>query len=176
MHKSLRQPVLRPTDVVVALQLTLSPRLLLREVAESTLVSIAEVHGAIRRLETAALVAPGERRAPPDVLLPFLRYGAPHAFPPIVGPETVGVRTAYLVEPAPTEVGEGRAEYVWPSPDGSWRGPSLVPLHPRAAGIAEHNPSLARLLALVDVLRVGSTQDRHAAEEELRRLTEAASS
>lgn len=183
MYQPLHQPVLRPADVVVALQLALTPKVLLRELATSTLVSIAEAHGAVRRLEAGALLAPGERLAPPDVLLPFLRYGVPHAFPPVLGPVTIGVRTAYLTDAAPTDVNEVRTdvnevrtEYVWPTPAGSWRGTSLVPLHRRAVALAERNPSLARLLALVDVLRIGSTRARQAADAELRRLLQAATS
>jgi hypothetical protein len=115
----------------------------------------------------ASLLSPGSRRPVADLLLRFLVFGVPHAFPPVIGPATVGVATA---QSAPVFEGmvAGDVGFVWPDAGGMAKGLALTPLFPRAAELAAHNRALYELLAIADALRVGQTREKKAAEELLR--------
>lgn len=115
----------------------------------------------------ASLLSPSSRRPVADLLLRFLVFGVPHAFPPVIGPATVGVATAQSA-PVFDGVVAGDVGLVWPAADGTARGLALTPLFPRAVELPRHNPELYALLAIVDALRVGQTRERKAAEELLR--------
>jgi hypothetical protein len=159
-----KQPTLRPSDVVVALQLTLFSSAQFKQLAESTGISAGECHNAVRRLRLSRLVMPDERRSSSDTLQQFLVHGLTFAFPAIIGHETLGVATAHS-SPAFRGIIESPDHYVWPDADGQVRGQSLVPLFPGAAALTSRNPPLYELLAIVDALRVGTTRVRKVAAE-----------
>lgn len=112
----------------------------------------------------ASLLSPGSRRPVAELLVRFLVFGVPHAFPPVIGPATVGVATA---QSAPVFEGmvAGEAGFVWPDADGTARGLALTPLFPRAAELPGHSPALYELLTIVDALRVGQSREKKVAEE-----------
>src|SRR6188472_803888 len=113
-----RQPVLRPHDVAVALELALSPRAGYERLAAAVGVSVSQAYTAVRRLTLAKLVAPDERRVIVPMLLDFLASGVPHAFPAALGPETRGVPTAHSAQPLAAELSSNDI-VVWPSADGT---------------------------------------------------------
>ena len=164
-----RQKNLHPGDVVVALQLALTPGVALSDLADLAKRSIGEVHNALARLRTSGLVDPEARRIEREPLIQFIRWGVPYAFPPMTGGTTVGIATAVILNGP--EAGEpAQSEFVWPTSAGTSRGESLVPLHPRVPELAEQNPRLRSLLALVDLIRIGGTRERAAAVAELERV------
>jgi hypothetical protein len=112
----------------------------------------------------ASLLSPGSRRPVAELLVRFLVFGVPHAFPPVIGPATVGVATA---QSAPVFEGmvAGEAGFVWPDSDGTARGLALTPLFPRAAELPDPSPALYELLTIVDALRVGQSREKKVAEE-----------
>ncbi len=102
-----------------------------------------------------------------ELLHRFLLSGVPHAFPPVVGAQIVGVATACaapvfhgLIEPA--------ERFVWASATGADKGLSLTPLFPRSTDLPRRNPALYDLLAIVDTLRVGQVRERRLAADLLR--------
>ena len=168
-----KQLILRPSDIVVALQLALTQSAQFKSVAEATLISSGECHNAVRRLRLSALLLPEERRPSTDALHEFLIHGAPYAFPPIIGSTAPGIPTAHGSPPF-AEIVESADLHVWADADGTARGQSLVPLYPAAPLLPGRNQALYELLAITDALRVGTTRVRNIAAELLRaRLTEA---
>jgi hypothetical protein len=159
-----KQPTLRPSDVVVALQLTISPSAQFQQLAESTGISAGECHNAVRRLRLSGLVLPEERSASSDAMHQFVVQGLPFAFPSIVGPGIMGVVTAHS-SPAFRGIIESPDHFVWADADGPVRGQSLIPLFPGAPALASRNPPLYELLTIVDALRVGTTRVRKVAAE-----------
>lgn len=167
-----KQIALRPSDIVVALQLALTPRAQFKTISDSTGISTGECHNAVRRLRASALLFDDDRRPSTEALLEFLVHGAPYAFPPIIGPAAPGVPTAHG-SPAFSGIVESPDGHVWPDPDGTARGQSLAPLYAAAPRLPALNPKLYELLSLVDALRVGTTRVRNVAADLLRaRLTE----
>ncbi len=159
-----KQPTLRPSDIVVALQLTIDSLAHFKELAESTGISAGECHNAVRRLRLSQLVLSDERRSSIAALHQFLVQGAPFAFPAVVGAGTVGVATAHS-SPAFSGIIESPDHLVWPDPDGLVRGQSLIPLFPGAPALPTRNQPLYELLTIVDALRVGTTRVRKVAAD-----------
>jgi len=160
----MRQKTLRPGDVVVALQVALTPDTSLTVLAEQSGRSLGEVHNAIVRLRNAGLMDPGRRRVEREPLMQFVRWGVPYAFPPTIGGTTVGVATATLdILTDGTIAAPAAVEFVWASAEGMSRGAALEPLHPRVPDIAGRNDPLCSLLAAVDLVRVGGAREREAA-------------
>jgi hypothetical protein len=165
---------LRPHDVVVALQLALTPGRPFRALAEAVGLSQGEVHNAVRRLAGARLVRPDTRAVHPGALLEFLTGGVPYAFPAALGAEARGVPTAHAAPPLSAEFPDA-APVVWPAVEGTHRGAAVEPLHPAAPATERHNPPLYELLALVDALRVGRARERQRARSLLEERLTAAS-
>lgn len=164
---------LRPHDVVVLLQLVLSPEVSFAELARQTGVSVGEAHNAVKRLEKTPLLSRKGERPAVSRLLDFLLHGVPNVFPGQLGPEARGVPTAHSGSDLREKmVFEG--EVVWPSVHGNIRGESLVPLVGEAPELAEDNPELYRLLTLIDALRVGKVRERELAASMLRERLEGA--
>ncbi len=154
-----QQITLRPSDVVVACQLALTPSAQFTALANATGLSTGECHNAVRRLRLARLIFPDERRPSIELLHRFLIEGAPFAFPAILGPHTIGVPTVHSAPPFRGIV-ESSDGFVWPDVDGTGRGQSIVPLFPGAPYLPLRNASLYDLLAIVDAIRAGSTRVR----------------
>ncbi len=158
---------LRPQDVAVALQLTLTPGAPFRALAEATGLSQGEVHNAVRRLTMARLVRSDTRTPLLGALREFLESGVPYAFAVHPGAETRGVPTAHSAPPLASEFPDAEV-VVWPDAVGTVRGAGVAPLMTSASGTAKNNRELYELLALVDVLRLGRARERQRARRLLR--------
>src|SRR5271170_7933511 len=144
MYIMTKQPTLRPSDLVVACQLAITPGAQFVPLAAATGLSAGECHNAVSRLRLARLLLADERRPPIEILHRFLVEGAPFAFPAILGAPTVGVPTAHSSPPFHAIV-EPSEEFVWPYAEGTTRGYSLVPLFPGAPALPRTNPPLYEL-------------------------------
>lgn len=164
MMKPQKQPTLRPSDIVVACQLAITPDTKYLEIANSTGISAGECHNAVRRLRLARLLLSGERRPAAEVLRLFLVQGVPFAFPPVVGSQTIGTATALSAEVFRDKV-DSPDGFVWPDAAGPARGQSLIPLFPGAPLLPARNKPLYDMLAIVDALRIGTTRVRAIANE-----------
>lgn len=165
---------LRPHDIVVALQLALTPDIPYRTLATAVGLSQGETHNAVKRLTVSRLLRPDRRVPRTEALLDFLTKGVPHAFPAELGPEARGVPTAHAAPPLVSDF-SGSDPVVWPFARGEDRGAAVEPLYEGAPTIAKSNPSLYELLALVDALRIGGARERQLATALLReRLQRAA--
>ncbi|MDZ4863811.1 MAG: hypothetical protein SGJ01_10295 [Gemmatimonadota bacterium] len=160
----MRQVVLRPHDVAVALELALRPEEGFVPLADAVGVSLSEAHGAVKRLTQAGLLSQERRRVVPSALLDFIASGIPRAFPASVGAETRGVPTATSGPSLAMEFPKAQ-RYVWPSSEGHARGQSLTPLYPKATKVGVRRDDLYTLLTLVDAVRVGQARERERARE-----------
>ena len=156
------QPSLRPFDVAVALRLSLVPEDRYEPMAFTMATSTSAVHRAVARLHHAGLCHPGKRTIHVPALLEFLHYGVRYVFPAIQGPERAGLPTAgshpELLPLLPA--GEPPRHFVWPMEGGTSRGESLVPLFNGLCKVAQRDARLHKLLACVDLLRIGSPTQR----------------
>lgn len=158
------QPTLRPFDVAVALRLLLTPEERYEPLSDALVTSTSAVHRSVARLQLAGLCKPGGRTIIHSALKEFLLHGVRFAFPAVHGPERTGVATGWtqasLVTRTP--VGQTARVMVWATETGTVRGGSLVPLFPNVPAVAARDPRLHELLAMVDVLRTGTVDERRA--------------
>lgn len=163
-----RQPVLKPQDFYLLLALTAvrGESLTYPDLAALTGLSMSEVHGALKRVEQARLLAFVDRQ--PRIVTPafkeFLLHGARYAFPAARGSMVGGVPTAYAAAPLNRQIAPSAdPPPVWPHAEGSARGIALIPLYPSAPAAALRNAALYENLALFDALRMGNARERNLA-------------
>jgi hypothetical protein len=165
-----RQAVLKPQDfyLLLALAACRDQGTTYPELAAFTGLSMSEVHGALKRAETARLLFFEAKR--PRILLPafkeFLFHGARYAFPAVRGSMVAGVPTAHAAPPLNAQiVPSADPAPVWPSIEGSVRGIALIPIYPSAPAAALRSPALYENLALFDALRAGNARERALAQD-----------
>jgi len=163
-----RQWVLKPQDIAVALKLVvLGPeRLAYAALGKAMHLSQFEAHAAVQRLIAAKLAVSidGTIRPIAATLRRFLINGAPYAYPPIRGEVVIGTPTAYAVQPLKDKFGPtSDLPPVWPDPNGSVRGQTLLPLYPGLPSAAKEDSQFYELVALLDALRIGQAREREMA-------------
>ena len=164
MRQANKQMVLRPQDLVVVLKVAL---LRGRNFTYATLgadlaLAPSEVHACISRVLLARLVTQNEDAGISPIyaaIREFVVHGARYAFPPISGPNTRGMPTAYGA-PIFRNKFQPTDAPVWPMIEGQARGPALYPLYPTVPIAAAKDPSLYDMLALVDAVRAGGARER----------------
>ena len=173
--------MVKPQDVVVACKLLVAgPEWTYARLSASVALSAAETHASVRRLGEAgvARVPPGggarvRRREALELLL-----AAPKIYCGEVGAGTgAGTPTSLWADPlrGEFEVDPSDEPVVWASPypelvePGQVRGRLLEPLYPTVPRAIRGDRDLWRLLALLDVLRVGEPEHARRAAALLRK-------
>lgn len=160
---------MKPYDVIVALRLAIAseddrarPTSWL---AKSLGLSTSRIHESLRRLHRVRIVDPAGNRVVESQLLEFLEHGIRFVFPADVGAVTRGFPTASSAPPLADVFPDGDAEsrFVWPHASGTVRGSAIAPLHSGVPAIAEDDPAMYRLLALVDAARLDDPRLRREA-------------
>lgn len=161
------QPSLRPFDVAVALRLLLVPEDRYEPLANALATSTSAAHRSVARLQHAGLCEPSSRTVNRSACREFLVHGVRYAFPPVHGPERLGMPTAGSHPELSALFGNGSAmkALVWPMEGGVVRGEALVPLFNGVTKVATRDPRLHHLLACVDVIRVGTSAQRAVAAD-----------
>ena len=138
------------------------------QMAEDLGMSVSEVHAAVRRLQTGELVSSDERRVNRKALYDFIIHGLRHVFPAREQAPSRGISTAWAAPVLQGKVsGSVDSKPVWPHPEGSERGPGVMPLYKSAPAAALKNSQLYDLLALVDAVRLGRARERRIASRDL---------
>jgi len=171
----LKQPVLKPQDLLVALKFAVNEDRILTfiELGHELSMSASEVHAASRRAENSRLLIRefGQIRAARSSLLEFILHGVKYAFPAVVGSISRGMPTATGASPLKEYFSQNDLFiFVWPDPEGTDKGQTLVPLYPSVPTAAREDPRLYKALVLVDALRIGAAREREIATSELKRL------
>lgn len=81
---------LKPADVAIALQLSLTPDVPSRQFAGSVGISHGEAHNAVRRLQAARPLRAGSHVVKTEALLEFLIGGVPYVYAATPGGEVHG--------------------------------------------------------------------------------------
>ena len=86
----------------------------------------------------------------------------------VAGAKVRGVPTAHSAPPLNQEI-ESSDPYVWPYSEGTVRGESIEPLHPKVPEACLKDPVFYEFMALCDALRVGKVREKNIAAEELKK-------
>lgn len=166
-HFGMRNVVLRPLDVAVAIRLAQEPGASYARLADSMGIAPSQAHASVRRLQKARLLLPVRREANRPALLEFLEHGVRYAFPAEIGRKSPGIPTAYSGPPLADDI-VSHEPLVWPWFDGTVEGDSLKPLYPNAVQLPTRCPELYNALTIVDAIRVGRARERKLAIARLR--------
>lgn len=173
--KTLKQPVLKPQDVVVAVKVALAGDQLpsFANLAKSLHMSASEVHGATQRAMTSRLLesSVASVRANKSALHEFLIHGLMYAFPFVEGPVTRGLPTGVWAPPLGQHFDLSLTmPLVWPDAESQERGPSVYPLYPTVPAACKEDSELYQALAMLDAIRGGAAREREMAEGLLTRM------
>lgn len=161
---------MRPQDVVVLIKIIISKQdqWQYRDLASDLFLSVSEISESLSRSHIAGLVDDSKRRVFQQSFMEFLEHGLRYVFPQQPGTMVVGVPTAhsqaFFKRKFPAEL-----EYVWPYLDGQARGLAISPLYAGVPKAALKDEQLHKLLASIDILRVGRAREKKIALEELRK-------
>ena len=102
-------------------------------------------------------------------MLEFLQFGLHVVFPAIPGGIVNGLYTAHS-HPFMKQFFTSDADYVWPDVTGKGRGQSIPPLYKDVVKAALQDEDLYKILALLDIVRVGKMRELKIAIKELKIL------
>ena len=168
--------MLRPQDILISCKLFAlgEAEWPLRKLAGSLSISIGEVHGAMERGKAAGVLGTprGKINVARRKFFELVSVAVPQVYYAIRGSVELGVPAAMHAEPLKGVFPrDGRPiPLVWVSDLGTVKGESLLPLYSTVPRAVQHDPTLHRLLALIDVVRVGDAKDRKLATDLLERM------
>jgi len=139
---------------------------------EALQMSASQVHRSVKRAVVSGLASEkgrGEWEAVRTALHEFAVHGVRYAFPATVGAVKRGIPTSFGAPPLSADIISAPGEApVWPSAEGTSKGPGLSPLSASAPSAALADPALYQLLALQDALRSGRARERTLAARHLK--------
>jgi DNA-binding Lrp family transcriptional regulator len=158
---------LRALDVAVALEVALRPAPTFASLSSSLRISASTAHESIQRLDASGLVRRRAEglRANVAALEQFVCFGVRYAFPAVRGRRVQGVPTAHAAPTLSALLCGEVYPVVWEMAAGDTLGEAIAPLLPSAPAIVAQVPDLYELLAIVDVMRVGTARDREVATQ-----------
>lgn len=162
---------MRPQDIVILLKMISSGKevLPINLLAFSLSISLSEVSESLNRSEIASLVDYDRKKVKRQNLMEFIEHGVKYVFPQRFGAMTRGLPTAHS-HPFMEKVFGGDIPIVWPDPKGEMIGHELLPFYPKQVEAVKKDEDLYKLLALVDVIRVGKVREIKVALNELKKI------
>lgn len=155
---------MRPHDVVVFLKIAAkkdSPWMM-KDLSIELGISASEISESLHRSAIAGLITKDKKHLMKQAILDFLQHGLRYVYPQHPGPRVRGVPTAHAAPPLNQEI-LSNEPYVWPYGEGTVRGESIEPLHPKVPEACLKDPELYELMALCDALRVGRAREKNLA-------------
>ncbi|WP_229213708.1 hypothetical protein [Dyadobacter psychrotolerans] len=162
---------MRPLDVVILLKI-ISLRgtaWQYRDLSAKLYMSVSEVSESLNRSHIAGLIDDSKKNLRLNGLMEFIEFGLSYVFPVVPGQIITGIPTAYS-HPFYKLQFSGTVDYVWKSEQGSMRGLSIEPLHKGVPQAVLEDELLYKLLASIDILRVGRSREKKMALEQLKMI------
>ena len=162
---------MRPQDVAILLKIVLMDdrHWQLVGLSSSLKISISEISESLNRSQFAGLIDYNKKKVNRQNLLEFLEHGVRYVFPQQPGTFVRGVPTAHS-HPFMKKNFISEMNYVWPDSKGEVMGLVIEPFYPKQVEAIKENSEYYKLLALVDVIRVGKVREIKYAINELRKI------
>jgi hypothetical protein len=162
--------MMRPLDIVVLMKLTaLDGRpWQYRDLSSTLFISISEISASLKRSAIAGLVDIEKKNISRNALMEFVQFGLHYVFPQMPGTIAAGIATAHS-HPFYQQYFSSNFPYVWPAIDGNIRGQIIEPLHKEVVKASLLDDVLYKLLASIDILRVGKVREKKVAIQELKK-------
>lgn len=159
---------MRPQDVAILLKIIAVNKSSwqLAELSGELFISISEISESLNRSQLAGLIDHTKKKVHKQNLLEFLEHGIKYVFPQQPGALVRGIATAHS-HSFMKNYFDSEMNYVWPHVKGEMIGQQIEPLYPKQVEAVKKDPLFYKLLALVDVIRVGRLREKKVAMEEL---------
>lgn len=160
---------MRPLDIVVLFKIIAlkDKPWQYRDLSAMLFISISEISASLNRSVVAGLIDSERKRVRRKALMEFIQYGIQYVFPQLPGPIVNGIVTAHSHSFYKNHFASD-LPYVWPTVDGNARGQSIEPLHKGVVKAVKQCEELYKLLASVDIIRVGKVREKNLAIQELK--------
>ncbi|MBN8694663.1 MAG: hypothetical protein J0L69_15825 [Bacteroidetes bacterium] len=161
---------MRPQDIAVLMKIVSlgNQPWQLSMLSNALAISISEISESLNRSRQAKFIDYEKKKINRQNLLEFLEHGIKYVFPQQPGSMVRGIATAHS-HPFLKEKFISEMNYVWPDSKGEVIGLSIEPLYPRQIHAVKDNPDFYKLMALIDVIRVGKVREIKFAVEELKK-------
>ncbi len=161
---------MRPQDIVILLKIltTPQPNWQYRDLSADLCLSISEISDSLHRSHIAGLVDESRRRVHRGCLMEFIEHGLHYVFPQLPGTMVTGIPTAHSHTFFKTHF-EASFEYAWPDENGWVRGLAIQPLYKGVPQAIRKDELLYKLLACIDIVRVGRVREIKLAISELKK-------
>ncbi len=162
---------MRPQDVAVLLKIIAieGQHWQLVSLSSSLRISISEISESLNRSQIASLIDYKKKKISRQNLLEFLEHGVRYVFPQQPGAMVRGISTAHS-SPFMKKKFISEIPYVWPDNKGELMGLMIEPFYPKQVEAVKDDAEYYKLLALVDVIRVGKVREIKFAVTELKRI------
>lgn len=161
---------MKPQDILVLLKIIASDSKEWQQLtlAQELNMSQSEISQSLQRSKYAQLVDFSGKKVNRMAFYEFLVHGLLYVFPQKPAAIVRGIATAHSAAPIKDIINTAEV-YVWPYAKGNTRGQAVLPLYGSAVEASLKDAVLYELLAMVDVLRVGSTREKEIAKVELKK-------
>lgn len=164
------QYAMKPQDIVILLKIILckGKAWQSKELASQLYISASEISKSLKRSEYAGLISADRTTVARQSLMEFIQYGLHYVFPAKPGSMANGILTAHS-HPFMAKHFSADMKYVWPDAKGYDRGLIIEPLYENVVRAVKEDEQLYKILALIDVIRVGRVREMKLAVEELKK-------
>ncbi|MDP1803139.1 MAG: hypothetical protein Q8L81_17390 [Bacteroidota bacterium] len=161
---------MRPQDIAILLKIVSvnEPAWKLVPLSQALSISISEISESLNRSQQAGLIDFNKKKINRQNLMEFLEHGLRYVFPQQPGSFLRGLPTAHS-HPLIKKVFISEMNYVWPDNRGDVMGLAIEPFYAKQTLAAKEDKLFYKLLALVDILRVGKVREIKYAVSELKK-------
>ncbi len=161
---------MRPQDIAILIKIIAleGQNWQLLGLSNSLCISLSEISESLNRSRIANLIDYKKKKVNRQNLLEFLEHGVRYVFPQQPGAIVRGIPTAHS-HPLMKNKFMSEMNYVWPDNKGDVMGQMIEPFYPKQPESVAEDKEYYKLLALVDVIRVGKVREVKYAVAELKK-------
>ncbi len=162
---------MRPQDIVVLLKIISKGDAPWRfqDLSKELFIRQSEISESLNSNLFAGLINGEKRKVHRQSLLDFIEYGLRYLYPANSDSMVYGIYTAHS-HPFMQQQFKSEINYVWPAERGPLRGLSIEPLYKDVVKAVISDEKLYKMLALIDILRVGRMRELPIAISELYKM------
>ncbi len=161
---------MRPQDIAILIKIVSmeDQPWQLSLLSNSLSISISEISESLNRSRLSKFIDYEKKRINRQNLMEFIEHGIKYVFPQQPGSMVRGIPTAHS-HPFVKKMFLSEMNYVWPDSKGEVMGLLIEPLYPKQIHAIKDNPVFYKLMALIDIIRVGKAREIKFAIEELKK-------
>lgn len=162
---------MRPQDIAILMKIIAigNSDWRLTDLSNSMFISLSEISESLNRSRIAELIDYNKNNVNRQNLFEFLEHGIKYVFPVEPGSIVKGIPTAHS-HPFMKKHFNSELNYVWREPMGDFMGLVIDPFYPKQVEAIKLDPKFYKLLALIDVIRVGRVREKKIAVLELHKI------